>query len=72
MLNFYIPIWYTYELGFELNNVGWYEMCAFSYFATFGKVSSAFRIGKVLLKNSSTFRFSKSLKRNGYMYCHYQ
>ena len=52
----------TYELGFELNSVGWYEICAFSYLATFGSVSSAFNIGRVLLKNSNVSRFNKSLK----------
>ena len=37
-------------------------MCAFSYLATFGSVSSALRIGRVLLKNSNVSRFNKSLK----------
>ena len=53
----------TYELGLELNSVGWYEICEFSYLATFGKVSSALRIGRVLLKNSNVSRFKRSLKR---------
>ena len=45
-----------------MNSVGWYEICAFSYLATFGSVSSAFNIGRVLLKNSNVSRFNKSLK----------
>ena len=48
--------------GFEWNKVGFWLMWLSSYRATFGKVSSAFKMGKVLLKNSNVLALKSSLK----------
>ena len=53
----------TYLFGFELKSVGWYEMWFSSYLATFGRVSSAFKMGNVLLKNSRVLVLMTSLEK---------
>lgn len=48
--------------GFEWKMVGLYAMWLSSYLATLGRVSSAFRMGRVLLKKSRVFFLISSLK----------
>ena len=53
----------AYLPGLELNKVGFWVIWLSSYLATLGSVSSALRMGKVLLKNSSVLALKSSLKR---------